>query len=96
MPQHRGMGIYPENAALNAIFWVSSGIPVSKGADPREGVLAYAIGIRKSLGRLKDPRFVKDMAAGLAKMLSEDAWYNHGRDVLTAEEGCLIVNNTWK
>ena len=96
LPQHRGMGIYPHNSALNAIIWVPGGIPASKGTDPREGVLAYAIGIRKSLARLKDPRFIKGMTAGLSKILSQDAWYNHGQDILTGDEGCLIVNSLWK
>ena len=32
----------------------------------------------------------------MAKILSQDTWCNHGQDILTAEEGCLIVNNTWK
>jgi len=93
---HRGMGIYPDNAALNAIIWVPSRVPVSKGVDPHKGVVACAVGIRKSLGRLKDPRFIKGMTAGLAKVLSQDAWHNHGQDILTGDEGCLIVNSLWK
>ena len=51
--------------------------PVPKGADPHEGVLAHAIGIRELLGRLKNPRFIIDMAAGRGDV---DPGWRRGRD----------------
>lgn len=90
------MGIYPDNAVVNAIIWLPAKLQVSKLIDPHDNVLAWATKIRESLGRLKDPGFVKDMAAGVAKMQSQVAWDRKGQDIPTAKEGCLIVNNTWK
>lgn len=90
------MGIYPENAVLNAIFWLPTRLQNSKGVDPRDGVLADATEIRKSLKRLKDPEFVKDMAAGLAKIQSEVSWEKVGQDLPASMEGCMTVNNLWK
>lgn len=90
------MGIYPENAVVNAIFWLSTGLKVPESVDPHDGVLAWATELRKSLGRLKDPRFVKDMAADVAKIQSQVAWDKKGQDLPAAKEGCLIVNNLWK
>ena len=69
---------------------------VSKGDDPREGVLACATEIRKSLRRLKNTGFIKDMAADVAKIQSQVAWDKNGQDLTTGKEGFLIVNNTWK
>jgi len=62
------MGIYPDNAVVNAIFWLSIKLQASKGVDLRDGVLACAVEIRKSLGMLKDPMFINDMAADVAKI----------------------------
>lgn len=90
------MGIYPENAILNAIFWLPARLQNSKGDDPHDSVLAHATEIRKSLKRLRDPEFVKDMAAGLAKIQSEVSWDKMGQDLPAAKEGCMIVNNLWK
>jgi hypothetical protein len=90
------MGIYPENAVLNAIFWLPTQVQNSRAADPLENVLADATEIRKSLTRLKDPEFIKDMAAGLAKLQSEVSWDKMGQDLPAAMEGCMIVNNLWK
>ena len=90
------MGIYPANAVLNAIFWLPTRFQSSKGVDPHGSVLACATEIRESLKRLKDPEFVKDMAAGLAKLQSEVSWDKMGQDLPSAKEGCMIVNNLWK
>ena len=91
------MGIYPDNAALNALIWVFTEIQASKGVDPRDGVLACVTELRKSLARLKDPMFIKDVAAGLGRMLSHVAWAKKGlSEMLTSEENWLVVNNTWK
>ena len=90
------MGIYPFNAAANAIIWLPTEVPVSEGADPRDGVLACATEIRKSMGRLKDPMFIKDMMTDLAKIQSQVAWDKSGQDTTSALEGCMIVNSTWK
>ena len=91
------MGLNPYYAASNALILVSTGVQLSQGVDPREGVLACATRIRHSLGRLKDPRFVGDMAAELAKTLSQDAWDKNGQNPLIATRpGCLLVNSIWK
>ena len=90
------MGIYPENAAVNAIVWLSTGLQASKGADIHDDVLACATEIRKSLGKLKDPMVIKDMAADVAKIQSQVAWDKAGQDMPTAKEGSLIVNNIWR
>ncbi|KAF9647752.1 hypothetical protein BDM02DRAFT_2523331 [Thelephora ganbajun] len=94
--QHRGMGIYPENAVVNAIIWLSAGFELPKDVDPRDGVLACATEIRKLLERLKNPEFVKDMAADVAKIQSQVAWDKKGQDLAAAREGSLMVNNLWK
>ena len=86
------MGVYPVNAAVNALICV----PVSKGLHPQQDILTCATEIHESLGRLKDPRFIKGVAADMAKRLSQLAWDKSGRDLYNAEEGCLVVNNTWK
>ena len=86
------MGIYPDNAALNAIIWLSMEPQVPKGVDLRDVVLARALKIRKSLGRLKNPRFIKVMAADAAKIQSQVAWDKSGQDLAAAKEGCLMVN----
>ena len=96
LPQHRGMGIYPANAVLNAIIWISIGRQVSRSVDAHDDVLACATEIRKSLGRLKDPKFIKGVAADIAKMLSQVAWNTKRGNRTVAKEGCLIVNSTWK
>src|SRR5579872_5224221 len=90
------MGMYPENAVVNAIFWLSTNFQVPENSSPHESVLAFATEIRKSLGNLKDPEFIEDMAAGVAKMQSQIAWDKKCQDVPSAKEGCLIVNNTWR
>ena len=93
------MGIYPPNAALNAFFWlhVAAGPQVSEGVDPRDGVLAWVSEIRKSLARLRDLGFLKDVAMDLAKRLSHTAWTKGGlSDLLIEREGILSVNNTCK
>ena len=93
------MGIYPLNAILNAIVWLSTTTrpQVPKGVDPRDGVLAWVTEIRKSLARLKDPRFLKDTVIDLAKRLSHTAWVKGSlSDLLIEREGLLLVNNTRK
>lgn len=90
------MGIYPDNAVVNAIVWLSTRLQVLKGVDLHDDVLACAAEIRKSLGKLKDPAFIKDMAADVAKIQSQVAWDKAGQDMPTAKEGSLIVNNIWR
>jgi len=90
------MGIYPDNAVVNAIVWLSTRLQVSKGDDLHDDVLACAVEIRKSLGKLRDPTFIKDMAADVAKIQSQVAWDKVGQDMPTAKEGSLIVNNIWR
>lgn len=90
------MGIYPDNAAVNAIIWLSIDLEAPNDLNPHDSVLAWATGIRKSLGRLKDPKFIKDMAADMAKVQAQVAWDVKGQDIPAAKEGCLIVNNLWK
>lgn len=90
------MGIYPGNAVVNAIFWLSTGLKVPSDLDPHDSVLAWATELRKSLRKRKDPRFIKDMVADLAKIQSQIAWNKEGQDLPAAKEGCLSVNNQWK
>ena len=90
------MGIYPDNAVVNAIFWLSIKLQDSKRVDLHYDVLACAVEIRKSLGALKEPKFIKDMAAYVAKIQSKVAWDKAGQDMPTAKEGSLIVNNIWR
>jgi hypothetical protein len=96
LAQHRGMGIYPGNAVANAIVWFSMVLQLQEDVNPHNSVLAYATDIRKSLGRLKDPEFIRTMAADVARIQSRVAWDKNVQDLATAREGCLIVNNTWK
>ena len=90
------MGIHPLNAAFNAFFWLPTPYQDSKDADIHDNVLACATGLRKSLMRLKDPEFVKDTAAGFAKVQSEVSWNKMGQDLPSAPEGTLTVNSLWK
>ena len=53
------MDICPDNAMVNAIVWLSTGLQAAKRGDPLEGMLTYATEIRKPLGRLRDPKFIK-------------------------------------
>jgi len=86
------MGIYPVNAAVNAIVWVSMGVRVPKGLDPQDGVLAYATEIHKLAEKLRNPRSIKEMAMELAHVQSQVSWDNSGQDMASAKEGCLIAN----
>ena len=86
------MGIYPVNAVVNAIFWLPTGPKVMRGVDPYDDVLANATEIRKSLDKLKDPVFVGEMAAGVAKIQSQVAWGKSSQDIANPREGYMIVN----
>jgi len=90
------MGIYPDNAVVNAIIWLPTGLRSSGDIDIRDSISICATEVRKSLGRLKNPEFIKDMAANVAKIQSRVAWDKDGQDFATAKEGFLIVNNIWK
>ena len=94
--QHRGLGIYPTNAVVNAVIWLSTELRIPKGADLRDTVVAHAAEIRKSMDKLKDPRLVRDMTADVAKIHSQVAWDKDGHDMANANEGCLIVNIFWR
>jgi len=89
--QHRGMGIYPTNA-VNAVVYLSTGLQIPNGVDPRDTVVTHAAELRKGMGELKDPRLVRDMAAGLAKIQSQVAWDKNGQDMANMSDDCLIVN----
>jgi len=86
------MGIYPLNAAVNAFIYLSVGLQLSNGGDPRDDVLSCATEIRKSLGKLKDPRLVEDMAADFARMQSRIAWNKSSQR--PPKEGRLVMNIT--
>ena len=86
------MGIYPVNAAVNAIVWVSTGLRVPKGLDPQDGVLTYATEIHKLAEKLRDPRSIKETAVELANIQSQVSWDKSGQDLASAKEGCLIAN----
>jgi hypothetical protein len=90
------MGIYPDQAVVNAIVWLPAHLQLPKSDNPLESVLECATSIRDSIGRLKNPGFIKDMAADVAKLQLQAAWDKKGQDISAAKEGCLIVNNTWK
>ena len=93
------MGIYPLDAALNGVVWLPTAArpQTLEGVDPRDGVLAWVTEIRKSLSRLKDPGFLKDVVTDLANALSRIAWAKGGlSDLLAVNEDLLAVNNTWK
>ena len=92
--QHRGMGIYPANAAVNAVIWLSVGLKAPKGANPCDNVVAHAAEIRKSMDKLMDPKSIKDMAADLAKIQSQVAWDKNGQDMANVSEGCMVANIT--
>ena len=96
LSQHRGMGIYPVNAVLNAVIWLPARLQVSKGVDPRDSVLAHATEISKSREKLKDPKTVKDMAADVAKIQSQVAWDKSGQDMANVNEACLVANIFWR
>ena len=67
---------------LNAVFWLSTGLQVSKGVIPRKSCLAGVADVRKSLGRLKNPRFIENMAADMAKTQSEVVWDKSGQNLI--------------
>lgn len=90
------MGIYPGNAVLNAIFWLPAQIQYTKDLGLRDRILANATKIRESLKKLRNPGYIKDMAASLARIQSEVSWDKMGQDLPSAMEGCMIVNNLWK
>ena len=89
------MGIYPLNAALNAVGLLHIGLQRSKGADAHDDVLTCATEIRNSVEKLKDPRLIEDIVADFAKILSQTAWSRGGRD--PARESWLTMNitRTW-
>jgi len=92
LSQHRGMGIYPVNAVVNAIIWLPVRLQVSKVVDPRDSVLAHAAEIHKSREKLKDPKLVKYMAADVAKIQSQVAWDKNGQDMTNVNESSLVAN----
>ena len=81
---------------LNAVIWFSVGLPAPKGDDPRDTIAAHAVALRKSMGRLKDPRLVSDMVADVAKIQSQVAWDKDGQDMANVNESSLVVNVAWK
>jgi len=90
------MGIYPANAVVNAIVWLSARLQDLKGIEPREGILTHATEIRKAMEKLKDPRSIKDTVADVAKIQSQVAWDKNGQDMTHIDEGRFIVNATWR
>jgi len=86
------MGIHQVNAMANAVIWLSAGIHIPEGVDLRGAVLACAAEVRRPLEKLKDPMFVKEMAADLAKVQSQVAWDKTCQDIGSAQEGHLIAN----
>jgi len=79
---------------VNAIAWLPVGLQASKGADPRDTVVAHAAEIRKSMDKFKDPKLVRDLVVDLAKIQSQVAWDKEGQDMANVNEGCLVVNAT--
>jgi len=87
------MGIYPLHAVVNAFIFLTIRPQLSKGVGPRDGVLACATEIRRSLEKLKDPKLIEDMAANVAKVQSRIAW-DKGGYLSDPKEGCLVTNIT--
>ena len=81
---------------VNAIIWLSTRLQVTRGADPRDTVVAHAAEIHKSMDKLKDPRSVRDMAADVARIHSQVAWDKNGQDMANANDGCLVANIFWR
>jgi len=77
---------------VNAVIWFPVGLQASKGVDPRDTVVAHAAELRKGMGKLKDPRLVRDMVTDVAKIQSQVAWDKSGQDMALVNEGCLVVN----
>ena len=92
LSQYRGMDIYPVNAVANAVIWLSTRLQAPKGAHPRDSALANAAEIRKSTDKLKDPKFIRGMAANVARVHSQVAWDKCGQDMANVDESCLVVN----
>jgi len=86
------MGIYPPNAAVNAIGLLSIGLQLPRGIDPHDDVLSCATEIRKSLEKLKDPRLVEDIVTDFARIQSQSAWNKNSQG--PSKEGCLVMNIT--
>ena len=86
------MGIYPDNAVVNAAVFFPIGLQVSKGRDPHDEILGHAVEIRKSLGKLKDTKSVEDVVTDFAKIQSQISWDKSGQG--PPKEGCLIMNIT--
>jgi len=86
------MGVHRVNAMANVVVRLSVGIQVPEGVDLRGVVSAYATEIRKPLEKMRDPMFVRDMVADLAKIQSQVAWDKNGQDIASPKEGCLIAN----
>jgi len=81
---------------VNAVVWLPVGLQAPEGFDPCDSVVAHAAEIRKSMEKLGDPGSIKDMAADLAKILSQVAWDKNGQDMANVNEGCLVANITWR
>ena len=96
LPQHRGMGIYPLNAVVNAVFFLPTRLQDLRATNIRDSILTCVTEIRKSLKDLKNPEFVKDMVAGGAKVESDVAWDKMGQDLQESMEGCMTMNSLWK
>jgi len=86
------MGIYPANAVVNATVFLRIGLQPSKGLGPHDEVLAHAVEIRKSIEKLKDPKFVKDMVADFGKLQTQIAWDKSGQG--PPKEGYLAMDVT--
>jgi len=86
------MGIYPVNAAVNAIVWVSTGLQVPRGPDPQDTVLAYATELHKLAEKSREPKFVREVVVELANIQSQVSWDMSGQDLGSAKEGCLTAN----
>jgi len=86
------MGIYPLNAAANAIGHLSIGLQLPREVDPYDDVLNYATEIRNLLDQLKDPRLIEEMAADFAKTQEQSAWNRKSQG--PSREGCLVMNVT--
>jgi len=90
------MGIYPFNAMVNALVWYPVGLQAPKGTDPHETVVAHAVELSNGIGRLRDPKLIRDMAADVAKIQSQAAWDKRGQDMANVNEGCLVANISWR
>jgi len=78
---------------LNALVYFSVELQPLEAVDPRDDVLACATEVRRSLGKLKDPKLITALAAEIGKIQSQSAW-DRSIHIMDWNDGALYLNNT--